>query len=60
MFRDKLNVSADEPYDTNYDYEEMKSTRMELHKEFKKIYRLFKKSLTLTYAPIATLVETKQ
>ena len=56
MFRDKLRVSEDEPYNTAYDYEDMKAKRIHLHAEFKNIYRFFKKSLKLTYDPIPIAV----
>lgn len=57
MFREKLKVSEDEPYDTEYNYTEIKNHRAELHAEFKKIYKFFKKSLIHTYTPIAVAVE---
>lgn len=60
MFRDKLNVPDDEPYDTDYDYAEIKTRREELHKEFKTIYRFFKKSIIQTYTPIAVVIAPKQ
>lgn len=56
MFREKLNVSEDEPYNTEYNYDEIKSNKAELHAEFKKIYKFFKKSLVQTYAPVAVVV----
>lgn len=57
MFREKLNVRDDEPYNTNYDYDGMKMKRTELHSEFKRIWRLFNKSIKLTYEqPLAIAV----
>ena len=56
MFRDKLRVSENEPYSTEYDYDDLKAKRAELHIEFKNIYRFFKKSLNQTYAPVALAI----
>ena len=61
MFREKLKVSEDEPYDNIYDYQKIKSNRKELHAEFKNIYRFFKKSINQTYAPVvAFAIPTKR
>ena len=51
MFRDKLKVSEDEPYNNEYDYADIKAKRAELHADFKNIYRYFKRILAQTYAP---------
>lgn len=60
FFKDRLNILEDEPFDTNYDYVEMKKTKSELHKELKRIHKLFSKCISQTYAPIAICYPVKQ
>jgi hypothetical protein len=41
----------------NYDYESMIETKKEMHKEFKNVYKIFRRMLDMRYAPLAVIVK---
>lgn len=40
-----------------YDYESMKETKKEMHREFKNVYKIFRRMLDITNAPLAVIVK---
>lgn len=59
LFREKLGVCEYEPFDDKYNYEQMKKTHKELHREFKRVYRISKWNIEQSHIPFAIPVLNK-